>query len=259
MTQPAPTTASRICLADARTRREQRDVDALEATPGVISSTTSSPPAKATFLPAERERRQRDDPLGGEGALLEREQHLAADGAGDAGDGDDRSGGHRLVPGHLAAHLPPPATTSAVTSSLDEAERLVQRAHRVGRPASAAITQLMRIGEVEIMSRLTPASASVREHLAPRPRDASSCPRPRARPWRSTRRPSSRARRARRRRRRPRAARATRSSLGTVNEMSVVPVLGDVLDDHVDVDVVLGHAREDLAPPRRGGRARRAG
>ena len=131
---PGSVTASRNCLLTPAPA-EKSAMSTPSKLAGVISSTTSSPPANATLLAGRARRRERDDPLGREAALLEHREHLAADGAGGTGDRDDRAGGHGLVPRHRR-HLLLPGETSAVTSSLPSPKRRGAhgpRRHLVGR------------------------------------------------------------------------------------------------------------------------------
>ncbi len=102
----------------------------------------------------------------------------------------------------------------------------------------------MRIGEVEIMSRFTPASASVENIFAATP-GCVFMPAPTSETlaidssMENVRAPSSLDGVGHR------APRADQVVLGHREGDVGGALLGDVLDDHVDVDVVLGHARED--------------
>ena len=151
-------------------------------------------------------RRERDDPLGGERRSGEHLEHLAADGAGRARDGDDRPRGHRLVSTPSAARLPARGDASETISSFASPKLVVQSAHR-GLDLRGA-DDAARCGSAR--------SRSCRGSRRPRQASRTSArrypgvcasPRRRARPSRPTRRPTRSARRGARRPRRRRASR----------------------------------------------------
>ena len=219
---------------------EHRDVDAVEDLRRERLRPRPPRRARRAALPAERGRRRGGSRPRRPRAVDRIVEHHRADGAGRADDGE---GG--LAPGRCG-HRPVLRRPRPRPRSDVEAEGRVRPRGRRRRRWSSRVTTEMRISEVEIISMLTPASASASKKVAVTP-GWSACPRRPGTSCRSGRRSAATSK--------PTSAltcasasmaRGRRSSGQREGDVGQAGRgRGDVLHDHVDVDLGVGDAPED--------------